>query len=333
MALSEKERNILVYTQLSADVPLSKVAKKTGYRPQTVSRCIRKLLAQKVIYKTPLLNLTALGFDEYLIYFSLASDKTKLRSSLLQVLMESQHVKWMLELAGDFQFVMGVMFRSPSELSAFLDGIANSFGNVFFQKSVAVVVLFAHYGRRYLATQKIHGDYVMVSDVPNTTSFDENDHRILCELAHGDADTLRPLSKKTGLPVSTIRYRIKKMEACGLIARFVYSCPQIIQDTLSYRILMYAKGLNAELHKNLFSFCEKQRNVVSCVKTLGSCDYELRVEVEGNEELATLLRSLYDHFGSEINTLKTEPVLRVLKPASYPVRDFPIVDIKRTPRP
>ena len=114
--MSEQTLDIMACLQLNADLPWNEAARISGYREHTVRYTMNKLLEQGIIYKLPVLNLTALGMDEYHVLFSIDPSKAAQCKKMLESLKNCQALRWLHEMGGEYQYAMGVISRSPSEL-------------------------------------------------------------------------------------------------------------------------------------------------------------------------------------------------------------------------
>jgi len=321
MRLSDREKRILGLIELAAEEPLEIVRKKTGYREHTIRYATKRLHEQKIIgAKRPFINLNMLGFLYYTFYFSVASEDQGKKDALLNKLQGSSSVMLIMELGGDYQYGVSLCAKHINEVTAFLNRISLKIGNIFFEKSVSVRLSYTEFGRKYLGSGRS-------SDMPRPLSIhavqkyqtlDAIDEKILFGMAHLDYRSLKDLSRKLSIPSTTLDRRKRKFEKDGVIAGYHHRVDAAKFHMQVFKLLVYVKGINPHLNKKLFSFSKEHQSVVYFIECVGSWDFEVGVEVRNAKEITRVTQELYDHFQSDIRSIKIIPVFGFLKYLSYP---------------
>jgi len=147
---------------------------------------------------------------------------------------------------------------------------------------------------------------------------DEIDLTILQELSDNSRISVRDLSKKIGIPESTIRFRIDKLVKKGIIKRFTI----LVDETaLGYSIsalieIRYDSAVNRdELEKALNSL----ENITVAYSITGDYDYVVIVKCSGIEELNDIIIKIHEING--VIRCRTHVVLsRVKEMCVNPVR-------------
>jgi len=140
MRISETEREIICAAHLDADQTVGDMARRTGYKEHTVRYAIEKLKRERILIPHPFINLSPLGYHQYTIFFSVTSESRLNIDALMRLMVNSQRVSWVGRLGGEYQYGISVCARSPGEVSEFLDETSNTFGPVFYDKTIAVIV-------------------------------------------------------------------------------------------------------------------------------------------------------------------------------------------------
>ena len=131
---------MLALTQFSARMSVPEISKGTGLRTHTIHYALGRLHEREIIRPWAFINLYALGYEEYEIFFSLGADSDRAKEKLLRFLREDERVLWVAELGGDYQYAMIVFAREAAAISSFLESLTEKFGNIFKKKMVAVIV-------------------------------------------------------------------------------------------------------------------------------------------------------------------------------------------------
>ena len=76
--------------------------------------------------------------------------------------------------------------------------------------------------------------------------------------------------------------------------------------------------MNFQKHKKLEQLSQLNRNIIIFIKTIGDHDIELEVETTNSNELDQLMKTLRDHFVSEIKDYEILEVTREHRMTYYP---------------
>ena len=124
----------------------------------------------------------------------------------------------------------------------------------------------------------------------------QKDLNIMAHLRANGREQLTALSKKTGIPVSTIFDRLRHYQK-GLITRFV--------PLLNFNVLGYGAWVNVmlkvpkEAREDLKDYLYKHPNVNSLYKINNGFDFQAEVIFKGINELETFMELLDDRFGAK----------------------------------
>lgn len=152
--LSQRECDVIAASELLADAPVGELRRLTGYRDHTIRYFIQRALERKVIARRCFINLNALGYSQFQIYFSLASQQKESRIGVIKELTTSEKVSWLGELGGEFQYGVSICVKSVQEVWDFLDDLSEKFGAIFTEKTVAIRVSLSYFGNKYLSNVK-----------------------------------------------------------------------------------------------------------------------------------------------------------------------------------
>jgi len=99
----------------------------------------------------------------------------------------------------------------------------------------------------------------------------------------GDSSN-RQLAEITGVPRSTVDYRVRRLHDAGVIAGYVLG---LISDGLglsTYKILVVVRGLKRGFKEKLFAYCAEQLYTAEFVHCLGTWDFEIGLQVPDEAE-------------------------------------------------
>ena len=329
--LSTKDCDILAAAQLQADASVPALAKSTGYREHTVRHCLEQLKEREIISMYPFVNIYPLGFEEYAIFFSMPAAK-KERHAVLQALNASERVAWVLQVGGDYQYGVAICGRTATEVSAFFDSLCSTFGDVFYEKSVAVRICWVLFTRKYLSKKILKIKPLYCGDIGTQVAIDEIDHRILSGLSTSKFSSFRELGDQLELPATTFHYRLKRLKEQRVLSGFAYGVDASKLGMQPYRLLISMRKISLSTKQKMFAFCKLQRHVVALIHCIGSWDYEVKVEIASPSELTQLIDELHDHFGTSLHAIRVLSVLETLKLELYPLKHLGAADPASIPR-
>ncbi|MCB0354713.1 MAG: Lrp/AsnC family transcriptional regulator [Bdellovibrionales bacterium] len=326
MRLSDKERLILHAAQLEAKATAKALSKATGFREHTVRYCLSSLRQRGVLEYVPFINVYPLGFTQFGLFFSLASERADSNAELLDFLSRSEYVSFIVQVGGDFQYGISVCTRDIFGLSAFLKLLASRFGNLFFSKAVAARERLTDFSMKYLSPRSKEIRELSWGNSPFQQSFDETDHKILRAANEGEFQSMRELAKRAGLGQSLVEQRFRRLEKDGVIVGHHYVVRTDKLGIQSFYLLIDSKGLRPNLSEDLFKFAREHPNIIFFVECLGSWDFEMGIEVEDPQDAVRLKQALTDKFGDSLNSIKLLFVFRYHKVSKYPFRSYPPPD-------
>lgn len=322
MKLLPRQRDILAAIEHRASNPLATIRKLTGCRDHTIQYEIAKLTENgTIVGRSPFINFYPLGFTDFTLFFSIAAEKARVRDSLLSHLLSEPTIQWVGSLGGDFQFGAAVCAKRAEDALLLFQNIFNKFENVFFEKSFVVRVNFIAFGRKYLSSRKITPVVLKNCWTGQSYKTDATDHKILSVMSQNSYSSYRDLARQCGIPPSTVERRIRALKEADVLGGEIYRYNLSRFGAHTYRILLYARGVNQKLSKDLFLFAKKHSRVIHFIECLGSWDYELGVEVDHPLDVTEIVQQVSALFGPYLNGVKLLQIFRHLKFTSYP---FPL---------
>ncbi len=319
LQLSDKERKILGAIEHQAEVPVSELQKQTKLRAHSIHYAIASLKRRGIIVgKAPFINNYPLGYTDYTIYFSLSSTSKRSTNKLISRLIAAPGVSWVAQLGGDFQIGVAFCARRIEEVSFLLGELSEEFGQLFFQKSISVRISFHAFGRKYLWKRSQNIAPLKIGKLPSSVEINEVDHTILSGLANNEYSSKRELSRLLAIPFSTLERRVGRLEESGVIGGYIYRLNLSGSNLLTYRLLIYSRGIAPMLTQQLYTFCKKHPGVLHFIECMGAWDYEIGVEISHAEELNEIIQALQESVGDGLIGIKSLQIFKHLKYSGYP---------------
>lgn len=318
-ALPGVDRDILYLVLMNASASVAKIARTVGCSPNLVQSALRKLHAKGLIYRRVMIDAFRLGLTRHSIYLSLSSEGQRERERFVSYLVEHMATSVVMEVAGDYDLLVGVLVRNAAELVQFQGELAAAFPGAVLRKEMAATVRHSVFGEKSLVTDKsLYSEcsYAMSSE---TSEADIVDRQILFLIGDGVIRSSAQLSRGLGIPPSTVEYRLKKLRERGIICGDMFEVKGNMLGLLKYLVLVEMKGITDSLHADFVSFCRVHPYIPHISFEVGHWDYQVGAAVPEVQQLNRLLEELNDQFRGHILSAKPMPMFKARK-----VRDYPL---------
>lgn len=318
MLLNEKQRRIVSSVQLQAQAPVSAIARETGYREHTVRYCLEDLKSRGILDGFAFINPYPLGYTQYRIYFSRTPETKVSKQKLLEALVSSPRTAWVAEFGGDFQYGVSLYAKRITEVDTFFSDLSAKCGGKFYEKSFALPVSWTSYRCKYLSSHKSAVECLSGGGNAAEASIDELDHRILRAISGPAVASRVKIARELGIPVTTLDYRIKRLEKRGVIVGYAYRVNARACGLQMFALMVYTRNPSPEFTTQISRFAAEHPHVTNFTHCMGSWDYELRIEVPEAREASGISQELHDRFGDNVSNVKILTSFETLKASTYP---------------
>jgi DNA-binding Lrp family transcriptional regulator len=316
--LTQSERRVLAHLELAADVPLTEVARTMGVRMHTLRYALERLRARGIVSKRPFVNIYALGFSDYALFFSLAPEHQRNTTRFLKALALSDRVSWLATFGGDYHYGMSVSARSPAEVQSFLEQVSEAYPGIFYRKSLSVRTALTLFPRKYLSPGESPKRMLRFGYGASSIGIDQKDHRILHGLEQFPDFSLRDLAKELQMPLTTLQQRVAALKSTGVIVGSLYQIDATKFGVQAFRLLIEAKSVSRSMRERLLSFCATHRCICYLVECLGAWDYEVGLEVAEGSEAVEVAQLIQHQFLGDLARVQILPLFGHTKIRNYP---------------
>lgn len=305
MKLDEKERRLLSAVELDANRAVPELSRATGFRQHTVRYQLQKLSQAGLIKYKPIVNVESCGLKIFDVFFNLPDMVQLNRSEVIKRLAACGRVISVKEYVGDYDCSVSIAAAQAEELNEELEKLSSGLGVLFSSKTISTRVSTSLLNRAYLSEGTEEKEIkIPVQNICALEELDEIDIRILCEVTCSPEASLRRHAQKLSLPVSTVHFRLGKLEQKGLILGYRYAVDAAALGIHSYKLLLSAKRLSKSSRLKLRHFCKSNPHIVEYIHCVGCWDYECKVELEKQEQLAAFRQELHEHFEDDIAKIR-----------------------------
>ena len=292
-----KDKRILSELLLDARISLTKLAKRTQVSREVVAYRIKRLEEQKTIQGYyALINYTALGYSRQVIFLAFKGVTAEQEANIILHLAQHEYVTYMSTIIGKWNVVLDIVTENQVLLEKvfheILQPIEKHLSNFLL---INTTIRGEFYPTKFLGITTKH-------NVPSETKYyelDAVDKQLLQELSTNARAEYTMLAKTTGLPATTVAFRIKRLQKNNILLGSTMSIDykQFGWDFYNIQLKMQQKQI-----KKFFSFVSEHPNTVFYYEYLGheSWDLDVGIIVQNTQELQRVVNEIKEKFGDEL---------------------------------
>jgi len=297
--LDEYDKKLLYELDKDAHISISKLAKKLRRSKQFVEYRIKRLENNKVVLGYhAIIDASKLGFFTYRAYFKFQQTTTKDEEEFVEFLKKYENIWTIVRMHGkwDYAFFLGV--KTIREFHNIWDEIILKYKRNIKTHNVAVYAPIINFNRTFFTDKKVEIIERIYGD-GEKVKFDQKDFEIIKLYAVNVRTPLVEIAKKLNLSLNTIRYRIKELEKKKIICGYKLDINLEVLGYTGYRVDIHL--ISTEKNKELYQFCEYNKNIYQIIKSIGGADFEISVVVKDLYELLKLMNETKEQFKDVIN--------------------------------
>jgi DNA-binding Lrp family transcriptional regulator len=320
LKFSDSHLRVLRCIQLQARISAREVGRACGMKESAVFYALRRFRSHGLLISRPLVNYSLLGFTEYDLYMRCTGPVVQARAQLISWAEKMRNVAVLAEVGGEYQFELVFVARSVAEVMAMMESLSCEVRGVSFEKSIALRTSSWFFGTKCIYPARkpmpVLG-YDCSSQIEETTPLD---HRMLGTLSGLEEFNVSRLARDLGQPVTTIEYRLRRLEERKVIAGYFYDFGPL-NDAIGYlgfHLVVRRKGGANGFAGHFFDFCRKHPHIDVLQGGIGNWDYKLLARVPSYAAVLSVVDDIYEHFEAHIEDVRVLPMLKVHRVAVFP---------------
>ena len=298
--LDKKDRLILYQLDLNSRQSFNQIAKKVKLSREVVQYRVKQLEKAGIIksYQT-LIDVSKLGYLNCRFFIKFQKDTPDEENEVIEYYKKHPRFWWVDSIDGFRDLGIACWVKNMYEFFEIKEDLIKRFGNYIYDLDISVYYKFHIYKRTYLLDdKKIESPPAKSMFSPETAEFDNKDMGILRLIAPNARISSVEISQKTGISVSNVNYRIKKMAERGIITDF-----RVIIDLGKigyywYKIEMQLDDPN--IKNSILEYSHQHPNIVYAYETISDNDLEIEMEVQSYEKFREVLGEIRNLFGKHI---------------------------------
>ncbi len=322
MKLSAIQRQVIYAVTLNANLSVAEVARMLDLREHVVRRTLDLLFEAKVFLRRSIwLNPHRLGLQHHVAHLELPLSAISDRKKFIELMCKQEEVSAMVELGAEAQFELRLLTRDTHHLASFFENLALNFPHPF-RVTRCLTTLEMEYsgphepGRPPPSIRPLRFGHL--SEFSELERIDETDHMVLSALANREFLNLSNIGRILGMPGATLQYRIRRLEAKGVISGHFYVMDPKVFEDLPVALQIRSRSLSFSEKEALKKFAYRHPRVSWVGFFLGEQSAELYTLVRNFEEVQGVLAELANQFRNVLDSVHMTPQLSFWKFSTYP---------------
>lgn len=315
LELDLKDRKILYELDLNSRQSYNSLAKKVNLSKTALLNRINNLQEEGIIKSFhTIIDTGKLGYIGFRLYVKLQNTTPEKEEEIINWLKQKEIVTWIVSIEGDYSLGALILTKSVKEMNNLWKEFLERYANYIDNRLLTIMTKVAYFSRAYLLNLKKNTYEINFATEPNEIYIDEKDKEILKLMAGNARIPIVEIASKVRLTPKTVIERIKQLEKNKIITGYK---PVFDMEKLGYqyyKIHFRLNNLTKEKERKFRAFVKEQPNIIYDDEVLGGDDFEIELQVKGNEELRVLIDEIKREFA---DIIKEHRVMQFYKEHKY----------------
>ena len=292
--LDKLDRKILKILDWEGRLPVKHIAKRVKSNKDVVGYRIKQMEQEGIIARYfPVLDMFKLGYHTSRLYFDLEEMDEQQEKKFLYYL--DKEINAGLIFRMDYPYKWGIVFwvKWLYDIEKTIVKIKQYLGKKLVKYNHTLISTFRQYPKDYCFETDHHTTSYSL-EPKYAVEYDENDFKIIRELAKNARVTTVNIAEKLKIPQTTVSSKIKSLEKKKIILGYRAEINFVKLGYTNYFLELYLDDNNNL--KKIEQWANHNKNVVWLQKIVGTCDIEIEVEVKDRVALEGLLNELRKTF-------------------------------------
>lgn len=308
------DEKILKVLDAQPRIPVSSLARKVRISQQVADYRIKRLTTTGMITTMgTIINLKALGLEQYRIFFTFNARKEIKIRTVFDYLRQRRGIYWAARVGGRYDLLVVLFVKDFAEFDEFIDSFNSTFTGLIKDYKGCYGLDHVLYRHKFISDTEGVMKYGY-NDV--RVSIDVIDIRILGEMKSNCRAHLLELGASAGVSYKTIGHRIKKLEEKNVILGYRI----FIRSTerAPFVVLFSFKNYSRSEEKRLLGFLGRDIGITQVVRLFGVWNLFVHVRMENLERLQEFIITVRDVF-TIIDEYEIIPVFEDIAINLFPV--------------
>lgn len=314
-----KDQKLLSQLDVDSRQSLRQLARKIGMSEEATRYRLLRLQHKGIVTRFhAYLDYKRIGYHGYCVYCRYQTVPEEKKARVLAYLQQHDRVYWIAEYGGRFDLAFSVFAKTPDEFDTIYTEIIDACSEVITQSTFIIKLDARKYSRSYLAFTRGPSSVKKSGEIYRLSY---TEARVLQHLCADSRLSATDIAQATKVPLSTVLYTIKRLEKERIIRGYTVVLQPLAIGMQSYQVNVLTHGPTQKELNSLFSYCEKNDDIIVVVKTVGAWNFEIIYEVRDAKAMQAHLVELRSLFGHIIREAELMTIFEdYLKLNHYPFK-------------
>ncbi|MBU0898747.1 MAG: Lrp/AsnC family transcriptional regulator [Nanoarchaeota archaeon] len=304
--LDVKDKKILFELDKDSRIPLSVLSKKIGISKEVAFHRLNNLVKRGYISRfQAVISTYRFGYQSYKIYLKLQNLTKEIRVQMQDFFMKNEMVYWICNCQGKYDMIVAYWAKNIRDFGDFENEILNKFSNYIQERDITITRKSTQYNRRWFYNDDSKLVETSFGEDLEEIKLDKIDIEILRNLADNARIKIVDLANKLNISISTIKYRLKRLEKNKVILGYKYALNSKLLNYEKCKAFIYFKNITDTKRKELINYCKSIPNVINIVLTIGSWDVEIGFEVKNFEEYYKIMSDIQEKYSDIVKSYES----------------------------
>ncbi|MBT7903162.1 Lrp/AsnC family transcriptional regulator [Candidatus Woesearchaeota archaeon] len=318
--LDNKDKLILFELDRAGRQPINELARKTRLSRDVVRYRIKQLEEKKVItnYIT-LIDFTKLGYRIVRLYLKLQSTTKTTETEMINFFSKMDEVIVSYRTDGHYDIALGFLVNDLRDYQKAYEQILIKYRKFIVEKNFCVFTNFIHYFRNYLLldSPKSKKDFTeLTTGSWEKFDYDLMDLKILKEISENARMSLRNLSTTLNTPLTTIKYRLKRLEKEKVIVAYRALIDFNKLGYKYYKVDLILEDL--KIIPGLQEYVRNNPNIIYRDVAVGGSDFEFDCELASQDNFYEMIEEIKQLFPGKIRSYFYYKSIKIHKYLFFP---------------
>jgi len=304
--LDLRDKKLLYEIDFDARKTYSELAKTLRMSKRGVEYKLKNLEDKEIIEGYyPVIDLSRLGYYYFRVFIKLQNLSKDLKNEISKFVLKEKEIGWSIWFYGEYDFGFIVWAKSVSEFQKIARRFYFTFDKYIKERRESIGTELVFYKNRYLLGQKDSRHFSIKEKEGELIKLDEIDANLLKLLVSNPRGNIVDFADNLNESPKRVAYRLKRLISEKILLGIRPSLKHKTLGRTYYKIFMDFNNIDEEKIKKLQDYVQNDCRVMYLIKALGTCDFDIELMVESNQELFDFIEDLQTRFPGTIKGYKT----------------------------
>lgn len=318
--LDDIDKKMIYELGRNARLSYKQLARNIKSKKEIVAYRINKLIKNRIITKcVPVFSLSRLGIFAGKIYIRLHGLTKEAEKTMYDSLVSDGNISWVAKTIGRWDLFIGMYAKNIIEFSQKKEEILSKFGKYIKDYDITHIVDGLVFNRDYLIEKSTEYRQEFIFGGKSENIKLKQEELKIINLIKNDArfQTIN-IANKLNLDSRTVISKINNLQKIGLLQGFTTFIDLKRIKFQLHKLCIYLQNYDEKLIEDLVSFLKSNPNTIHLIKSLGSWELEIEMEIDDVNKVHDYISELKNRYPNIIKQIELTVITDELKLDFFP---------------